>query len=123
MKEVILAGEHVDVLEDEDLSMIIATKAITLTNIPYLLQDLQEAKKQGKKEYKEWIHATYEYGSYTYDIEIDLHFTFSNRWNLTSIEPSVVIYNVWDTTDTFVPAHQEADKIVFDFINSNLYGK
>jgi hypothetical protein len=118
-------NEQLEILEEEDIALISAMRTITKINLPYLLEDLREAKKNGEKEYSHNLHFTYSVGNLTYDFDVDVNFTFTSRWNVTDAVCTLVVYDNWNSSlgDKIALTKGGAMEMIKHFINSNLYGK
>lgn len=116
-------NEQLEILEEEDIALISAMRTITKINLPYLLEDLREAKKNGEKEYTHNLYFTYSVGNLTYDFDVDVNFEFSTRWNVTDASCTLVVYDNWHSSlgDKIDLAKGGAMGIIKTFINNNIY--
>lgn len=118
-------NEQLEILEEEDIALISAMRTITKINLPYLLEDLREAKKRGEKEYTHNEYFTYSVGNLTYDFDVDVNFTFTSRWNVSDAVCTLVVYDNWNSSlgDKIDLTKGGAMEMIKHFINNNLYGK
>lgn len=116
-------NEQLEILEEEDIALISAMRTITKINLPYLLEDLREAKKRGEKEYTHNLYFTYAVGNLTYDFDVDVTFEFSTRWIVSDASCTLVVYDNWLSSlgDKIDLAKGGAMGIIKTFINNNIY--
>ena len=98
-------NEQLEILEEEDIALISAMRTITKINLPYLLEDLRDAKKRGEKEYTHYEYFTYSVGHLTYDFDVEVNFTFTSRSNGDNIDLN----------------KGGAIEVIKTFINNNIY--
>lgn len=116
-------NEQLEILEEEDIALISAMRTITKINLPYLLEDLREAKKNGEKEYSHNLYFTYSVGNLTYDFDVDINFTFTSRWNVSDAVCTLVVFDNWHSSlgDKIDLTKGGAMGIIKTFINNNIY--
>lgn len=116
-------NEQLEILEEEDIALISAMRTITKINLPYLLEDLREAKKNGEKEYTHNLYFTYSVGHLTYDFDVDVNFTFTSRWNVSDAVCTLVVYdNLHSSLGDNIDLNKGgAIEIIKHFINNNIY--
>lgn len=124
MKVKLFRGEEIEIISLEDLALLAAMKTITSLNLIEVIEDLRAYKKAGK--YSSCITEEYEYrfGKYTYVFNVSLYFDFSGKWALSNTDVNMFVTDVFHNDSDYINLDTtEADKIIKDFINRNIYLK